>query len=216
MTAAGARPRAGRRRPAPSGRPWSRPPTSAPWPTWPRWPRWRTHTACRWWSTRRGARTSPSTTDLPAHALSLGADLVISSIHKIVGQPHPVGHDSPGPRRACSTRTWSTVASRCVESTSPNALLFGVARLGAPRGGNRRRGAARRDAQRPARHARAPSARSPASTCSTSGSPARPGCTTTTLCGLRLTCAEPHAAATSWPACCASRTTCRWSSPART
>ena len=62
--------------------------------------------------------------DLPAHALSLGADLVISSTHKIVGSLTQsamihLGHGE---------LIYEGVVDRCVtlvESTSPNALLFG-------------------------------------------------------------------------------------------
>jgi lysine decarboxylase len=62
--------------------------------------------------------------DLPAHALSLGADLVISSIHKIVGSLTQsammhLGHGD---------LIEEAVVDRCVtlvESTSPNSLLFG-------------------------------------------------------------------------------------------
>ena len=80
-----ARPGAAARPRTPSARRSSRPPTSARWPTWPRWPRWPTRTACRWWWTRRGARTSPSTRTCRGTRSSLGADLVVSSTHKIVG-----------------------------------------------------------------------------------------------------------------------------------
>ena len=60
--------------------------------------------------------------ELPQHALSLGADLVISSVHKIVGSLTQsaivhLGHDS---------RLDESVVDRCVtlvESTSPNSLL---------------------------------------------------------------------------------------------
>jgi arginine decarboxylase len=60
--------------------------------------------------------------DLPTHALALGADLVVSSIHKIVGSLTQsamvhVGH---------GTLIDEDVVDRCVtvlESTSPNALL---------------------------------------------------------------------------------------------
>ena len=59
---------------------------------------------------------------LPAHALSLGADLVISSVHKVVGALTQsavvhIGHDS---------RIDESLVDRCVtlvESTSPSALL---------------------------------------------------------------------------------------------
>lgn len=62
--------------------------------------------------------------DLPAHALSLGADLVISSTHKIVGSLTQsamihLGHGD---------LIEEGVVDRCVtlvESTSPNSLLFG-------------------------------------------------------------------------------------------
>jgi arginine decarboxylase len=62
--------------------------------------------------------------DLPAHALSLGADLVISSTHKIVGSLTQsamlhLGHGD---------RIDEAVIDRCVtlvESTSPNSLLAG-------------------------------------------------------------------------------------------
>jgi arginine decarboxylase len=62
--------------------------------------------------------------DLPAHALSLGADIVISSIHKIVGSLTQsamihLGHGD---------LIEEGVVDRCVtlvESTSPNSLLFG-------------------------------------------------------------------------------------------
>jgi arginine decarboxylase len=61
--------------------------------------------------------------DLPAHALSLGADLVISSIHKVVGSLTQsalvhLGHDS---------LLDEDVVDRCVtllESTSPNSFLY--------------------------------------------------------------------------------------------
>ena len=62
--------------------------------------------------------------DLPAHALSLGADLVISSVHKVVGSLTQsamvhLGHGD---------RVDELVVDRCVtlvESTSPSALLGG-------------------------------------------------------------------------------------------
>jgi len=63
---------------------------------------------------------------LPAHALSLGADLVVSSTHKIVGSLTQsamlhLGHGAEG-------RLDERVVDRCVtlgESTSPSALLGG-------------------------------------------------------------------------------------------
>ncbi len=62
--------------------------------------------------------------DLPEHALAAGADLVISSTHKIVGSLTQsamlhLGHDS---------RIGADVVDRAVtltESTSPNAMLYG-------------------------------------------------------------------------------------------
>ncbi|HZC13481.1 MAG TPA: aminotransferase class V-fold PLP-dependent enzyme [Thermoleophilaceae bacterium] len=62
--------------------------------------------------------------DVPTHALALGADLVISSIHKIVGSLTQsamihLGHGD---------LIEESVVARCVtliESTSPNSLLFG-------------------------------------------------------------------------------------------
>jgi arginine decarboxylase len=62
--------------------------------------------------------------DLPTHALALGADVVISSIHKIVGSLTQsamihLGHGD---------LLEESVVDRCVtliESTSPNSLLFG-------------------------------------------------------------------------------------------
>ena len=62
--------------------------------------------------------------DLPAHALSLGADLVISSTHKIVGSLTQSAMIHLGHGELIS----EGVVDRCVtlvESTSPNALLFG-------------------------------------------------------------------------------------------
>jgi arginine/lysine/ornithine decarboxylase len=63
--------------------------------------------------------------DLPAHALSLGADLVISSTHKIVGSLTQsaivhLGHSAVGIHEEIVDR-----AVTLVESTSPNSLLLG-------------------------------------------------------------------------------------------
>ena len=61
--------------------------------------------------------------DLPAHALSLGADLVISSTHKIVGSLTQSAMIHLGHGDLIS----EGVVDRCVtlvESTSPNSLLF--------------------------------------------------------------------------------------------
>jgi arginine decarboxylase len=62
--------------------------------------------------------------ELPDHALSLGADLVISSVHKLVGSitQSAIVHLGQG------TRLDEHVVDRCVtlvESTSPNSLLTG-------------------------------------------------------------------------------------------
>ena len=60
---------------------------------------------------------------LPAHALSLGADLVISSTHKIVGSLT----QSAMVHLGAGDLIEESVVDRCVtvvESTSPNALLF--------------------------------------------------------------------------------------------
>jgi arginine decarboxylase len=62
--------------------------------------------------------------DLPAHALTLGADLVISSTHKIVGSLTQSAMIHLGHGDVIE----EGVVDRCVtlvESTSPNALLFG-------------------------------------------------------------------------------------------
>jgi len=62
--------------------------------------------------------------DLPAHALSRGADLVITSMHKIVGSLTQSAMVHLGDGELIE----EGVVDRCVtlvESTSPNALLFG-------------------------------------------------------------------------------------------
>ncbi len=64
--------------------------------------------------------------DLPEHALAAGADLVISSTHKIVGSmtQSAMLHLGPG----AAGRIGADVVDRAVtltESTSPNSLLFG-------------------------------------------------------------------------------------------
>jgi arginine decarboxylase len=61
---------------------------------------------------------------LPAHALTLGADLVVSSMHKIVGSLTQSAMIHLGHGELLE----ESVVERCVtliESTSPNALLFG-------------------------------------------------------------------------------------------
>jgi arginine decarboxylase len=64
--------------------------------------------------------------ELPAHALALGADLVFSSTHKVVGSLTQSAIVHLGP--ASEGRLDESVVDRCVtlvESTSPNALLTG-------------------------------------------------------------------------------------------
>ena len=102
-----------------------------------RWSRWPIRTACRWWSTRRGAPTCRSTRTCPAPALSLGADLVVSSTHKIVGSLTQSAMVHLGHGELIDEH----VVDRCVtllESTSPNSLLAGsldaARRLAATRG----------------------------------------------------------------------------------
>ena len=120
----------------------------------------------------------------PAPALSLGADLVISSTHKVVGSltQSAMIHLGQGD-------LIEEVVDRCVtlvESTSPNSLLFGsldAARRSAARGAVswwRRRSCARADAR---------FARSRGSTCSTSGWRERRACSTTTRSGSPSTSA---------------------------
>jgi lysine decarboxylase len=77
--------------------------------------------------------------DLPAHALSLGADLVVSSTHKIVGSLTQSAMVHLG--HGAQERIDENVVDRCVtliESTSPSALLAGsldaARRLAATRG----------------------------------------------------------------------------------
>jgi arginine decarboxylase len=60
--------------------------------------------------------------DLPAHALACGADLVVTSVHKVVGSLTQSAIVHTGPASPVDDR----VVDRCVtlgESTSPNALL---------------------------------------------------------------------------------------------
>ena len=77
--------------------------------------------------------------DLPAHALSCGADLVVSSTHKIVGSLTQSAMVHLG--RAAEGRIQAEVVDRAVtlvESTSPSSLLLGsldaARRLAATRG----------------------------------------------------------------------------------
>lgn len=77
--------------------------------------------------------------DLPAHALSLGADMVVSSIHKVVGSLTQSAMVHLG--KEAEERIDERLVDRAVtlvESTSPNSLLFGsldaARRLAATRG----------------------------------------------------------------------------------
>ena len=81
----------------------------------------------------------PFHADLPAHALALGADLVVSSTHKIVGSLTQSAMIHLG--RDAGERVDQRIVDRAVtlvESTSPNSLLFGsldaARRLAATRG----------------------------------------------------------------------------------
>ena len=149
-------------------------PTSARWPTWPRWPRWPTATACRWSWTRRGARTWPSATSCRRHALSLGADLVISSTHKIVGSLTQSAMVHLGTRRP-DRRGRGRPLRDARRVDQPERAAGGVARQRPARGGRGRAGAARTRRcagwRSPARRC----ARCRGSTCSTSGWSGAPG-----------------------------------------
>ena len=78
--------------------------------------------ACRWWSTSPGARTSAST-DLPPSALSLGADAMLTSVHKIAGSLtqsallHVTDSGRINPDAVARTL-------RLMRSTSPSSLLM--------------------------------------------------------------------------------------------
>ena len=154
---------------------------------------WPTATACRWWSTRRGARTCISTSRCPRTRSSAGADLVISSTHKLVGSltQSAMLHLGRGARRAASTSTswiapsrWSSppAPARCsrARSTPPAATPASDGHDAARR---RRSPRWRRCAQR--------FASSRASTFSTSGWSGGRACMTTIRCGSRSTCAAP-------------------------
>ena len=89
-------------------------------PTCARSPRSPTTAACRSSSTRRGARISRSATRCPSDALAAGADLVISSTHKIVGS---LGQSA---MLHLGGRLDERIVDRTVtltESTSPSSLL---------------------------------------------------------------------------------------------
>ena len=110
---------------------------------------------------------------LPEHALAAGADLVISSTHKIVGSLAPVG-DAASRQADCLDGEIVDRTVTLTESTSPNSLLFAsldaARRLAATRGHELIAESVARRRPAPARR----SARSPASTCSTSASSAAP------------------------------------------
>ena len=90
--------------------------------------------------------------ELPAHALSLGADLVISSIHKVVGSLTQSAMIHLGHGDLIEEQ----VVDRCVtlvESTSPSSLLFASLDAARRHGRDARARAARGDA-RGAEHTR--------------------------------------------------------------
>ena len=91
------------------------------------WPRSRTRAACRWSWTRRGARTWPSTRSFPSTRWPLGADLVISSTHKIVGSltQSAMLHLGHGGDELLIGADAVDRAVTLTESTSPNSLLCG-------------------------------------------------------------------------------------------
>ena len=68
-----------------SARRWSRPPTSAPSPTWPALVEVAHSRGVPLVVDEAWGAHLPFHDDLPADALSLGADLVVSSTHKVVG-----------------------------------------------------------------------------------------------------------------------------------
>ncbi len=154
----------------------------------------------------RGLGRAPGLPRGPAGATRsrCGADIVVSSTHKIVGSltQSAMVHLGTRPRDG-STPAWWTARSRW---WSPRAPTRCCSARSTPPGGWRPRAGTScwgRPSRRWPRCAR-PCARSTAWTCSTSGSWARPACTPTTRCGWRSTCAAPAPAATSSRRCCAS------------
>ena len=152
--------------------------------------------------------------ELPEHALAAGADLVISSTHKIVGSLTQSAMLHLG-----SDRIGEDIVDRTVtltESTSPNSLLIAsldaARRLAAVSGHDLIAETAR--AVEPG--ARRDQARSPASTCSTSASSGAAASTATTRCGSPSTCAASRSTATSSRRGCASARTSTSSWPAST
>ena len=143
--------------------------------------------------------------DLPDHALACGADLVVSSMHKIVGSitQSAIVHLGSG------DRIDEDVVDRCVtlvESTSPSSLLTGS--LDAAR-----RRAAVEGSELLAEtlaglaELRERCGRSRAWTCSTNGWWAHPACMRTTRSAWRSTCAARGRRATSSPRFCERATT---------
>ena len=146
--------RGARRDPGRGRRRWSsRRPTSAPAPTSPGWPRSPTSRGVplvvdEAWGAH--LRFHP---DLPPDALSCGADLVVSSTHKIVGSLTQAAMLHLGEGELVD----EAIVDRCVslvETTSPSALLSGSLDAARRLACGPRRGAARRDPGRDRRHPR--------------------------------------------------------------
>ena len=187
----------GRRR-----RSWSRRPISARWPTSPGWPRSRTLGVP---ADRRRGLGGPLRFPRGASGAraSLGADLVLSSTHKMVGSLTQSAMVHLGPEE----RLDEDVVDRAltlVESTSPSSLLLGsldaARRLAAISGHD-----LLDETIAGWRHARLRCARCPGSTCSTTGSPPS-GWTATTRCGWPSTSAARARPATRSRASCARAT----------
>ena len=133
------------RRRTPLGRSSCRRPTSARSRTCARSRRSRTGTAFRSSWTRPGARTSRFHESLPEDALSAGADLVISSTHKLVGSLTQSAMLHLG--RGADGLLDEHIVDRAVtlvESTSPSALLSGSLDAARRHAADRRPRAARR------------------------------------------------------------------------
>ena len=151
----------------------------------------RTRTACRWWSTRPGARTSPSAPRCPS---TRSRAAPTSSCRA------PTRSSAASPSRRCSTSatadgstsTSSTARSRC--SSRPARARCCCGSLDAARSLRGRCSGATCSTRRVARarqRAAGDPRRSRASTCSTSGSRRGRACTPTTRCGSSSTCAAP-------------------------
>ena len=126
---------------------------------------------------------------LPRHALECGADLVVSSTHKIIGSFTQSAMLHLG-RAGGSTSTSSTARSRCSSRPARARCCPARSMPRAPSRPRTARGCSRRRSARWRPRGRRSGA-SPASTCSTSASPSGPGCTRTTRCGSSSTCAAP-------------------------